>query len=105
MPWHPVPIPTRPTSDSRPPATIVDGRSIVVIRSDAAWYALEDRCSHAGCAFSEDGQIDDDGHLICDCHGSEFDVRTGAVRRGPARLPIETFAVRERDDGLEVLLP
>lgn len=54
-----------------------------------AW-AIEDRCSHADCSFSADGEVAD-GVAICNCHGSEFDVFTGEVLRPPARLPIQTF--------------
>ncbi len=42
------------------------------------------------------------GHVICDCHGSEFDLRTGAVVRPPAVVPIATFSVRIADGRVEV---
>ena len=45
------------------------------------------------------------GRAICDCHGSEFDLRTGAVLRGPADRPIAVFPVAERDGRLEVEVP
>ena len=40
--------------------------------------------------------------IVCNCHGSEFDLRTGDVLRGPAEYPVRTFAVRVVDDRLEV---
>jgi nitrite reductase/ring-hydroxylating ferredoxin subunit len=79
----------------------VDGLDMVVAAVDGAWYAVEDRCTHAGCAFSEDAEL----HrfdIICNCHGSEFDLRTGAVRRGPAERPVRTIPVRVAGDRLEV---
>lgn len=82
-------------------ALTVGGRDIVIAAVAGTWYGVEDRCSHAGCAFSEDGQLHG-ADLICDCHGSEFDVRTGAVRRGPAERPIRIFPVRLVGDRLEV---
>lgn len=80
---------------------------LLLVRLVDGWVAIEDRCSHAGCPFSSDGEVelapgDGDGRAICDCHGSEFDLRTGAVLRGPADRPIAVFPVVERDGRLEV---
>jgi nitrite reductase/ring-hydroxylating ferredoxin subunit len=104
MTWHPTSIAARLPQDPRPIPATVGGRAIVLVPWEDAWYALEDRCSHAGCAFSDDGAVED-GHLVCDCHGSEFDLRTGAVRRPPARNPVRAFEVRTRDGSLEVDVP
>ena len=31
--------------------------------------------------------------MTCPCHGSRFDVTSGAVLRGPARRPVRTHVV------------
>jgi len=82
----------------------VAGRSVLVIPAADTWYAIEDRCSHAGCAFSEDGELDGT-IVICGCHGSEFDIRTGEVVRAPAQRSIATFPTRVTDGVVEVELP
>ena len=82
------------------PLTIA-GVDLVLAAADGAWYAVEDRCSHAGCAFSEDADLAG-ADIVCNCHGSEFDLRTGAVLRGPAERPVRTFAVRVVGDRVEV---
>ena len=74
-------------------STEIDGLAILIIGDGQRWYAIEDRCSHAGCAFSDDGEIDD-LVAVCDCHGSEFDVTTGDAIVPPATLPIRTFPTR-----------
>jgi 3-phenylpropionate/trans-cinnamate dioxygenase ferredoxin subunit/naphthalene 1,2-dioxygenase system ferredoxin subunit len=79
----------------------VDGRPIVIVAAVGGVFAIEDRCSHAGCAFSEDGEFDGT-RVICDCHGSEFDIRTGAVVRPPAERPIATFPTRVTGGIVEV---
>ena len=104
MPWYRTPVAALPTATPRPIPVAVGGRSLVLVAWEDAWYALEDRCSHAGCAFSVDGAVEA-GHLVCDRHGSEFEIATGAVRRPPALVPIETFAVRVAGFDLEVLIP
>jgi len=101
MSWQPTNLAADPASTSTPRALTVGGQDVVLAWSGDAWYAFEDRCSHAGCAFSEDGEVDGT-QLVCNCHGSEFDLRTGEATRGPARLPIRIFAVRAVAGLLEV---
>ena len=94
MAWHGV----DETPDTELTALSVDGVDVLLIRLGDEWHAVEDRCSHAGCAFSTDGELDG-STLICDCHGSEFDVRSGEPLVMPAREAIRTFAVRRAGDG------
>ena len=82
-------------------AVEVDGLELVLTRLNGAWYAVEDRCSHAGCPFSSEAALEG-STIVCNCHGSEFDLATGEVRRGPAEYPIRTVPVRERGDRIEV---
>ena len=103
MPWHPTNLSAEPLPRPALVPVRVDGRALVLASVGGEWYALEDRCSHAGCAFSEDAAIEGD-RLVCDCHGSEFDIRTGAVAGPPATLPVASFAVRVIDGHLEVEL-
>jgi 3-phenylpropionate/trans-cinnamate dioxygenase ferredoxin component len=66
----------------------VDGAPMAAIRTTQGWVLTPDRCPHAQCPFSEDGELADDGTLICNCHGSEFDPRSGALLLGPAQTGI-----------------
>ncbi len=38
------------------------------------------------------------------CHGSEFDVTTGAVVRGPASAPLTVYEVRLVDGSIRIRL-
>jgi nitrite reductase/ring-hydroxylating ferredoxin subunit/uncharacterized membrane protein len=78
-------------------------RRIVVARTESGHMAFDDRCTHRGGPLS-------DGVLACDTvqcpwHGSQFDVKTGSVRRGPAGDPISTYEVAERDGRLWLRVP
>jgi len=42
--------------------------------------------------------------LMCQCDGSQFDVTTGRVLRGPATLALVTYEVREQDGEIRVRL-
>ena len=65
-------------------AVQVDGAAMAAIHTADGWVLTADRCPHAACPFTADGELADDGTLICNCHGSEFDPLTGALRLGPA---------------------
>lgn len=100
MAWQPTGIAADPRA-APSHAVALPGAVVLIVPSSGRWYAIEDRCSHSGCRFSEDGEIDG-VTAICDCHGSEFDVRDGSVLVGPAAVPLPTYPVRERDGLLEV---
>jgi Rieske Fe-S protein len=56
------------------------------------------RCTHLGCQLnSTDGE-----RLLCPCHGSEFDGRTGAVLKGPAGKPLKRVSFRMEGDYLVI---
>ena len=103
MTWQPTDITPEPVGTHAPRALSVGGQDLFVARWDGGWYALEDRCSHAGCAFSEDAEVDGP-RIVCNCHGSEFDLRTGEPLRGPATRPVRTFPTRVAEGVLEIEL-
>jgi nitrite reductase/ring-hydroxylating ferredoxin subunit len=39
---------------------------------------------------------------MCQCHGSKYDITSGAVLQGPATEPLATYAVRERAGKIQV---
>lgn len=101
MAWHRVASTDEAAAVRRWLPVAAGGQEIAVTRLGEDWFAVHDRCTHAGCPFSEEASIED-GRIVCNCHGSEFDLRTGEVLRGPAEYPVRTFAVRLGDEGLEV---
>ena len=46
--------------------------------------------------------LDDGYRIVCYCHSSEFDVRTGEVLEGPAEEPITVYPVRVEDGEIQV---
>ena len=41
--------------------------------------------------------------MVCPRHGARFDLRTGTALTLPAYLPVATYPVRVRDDGMIVI--
>ena len=70
----------------------------VLFNIDGEFYAISDVCTHRQCSLSE-GSLDGDV-LECLCHGSQFNVRTGAVENPPARTPVPSYSVRIEGDAV-----
>jgi len=89
-------IPTGGTRD----VAVDGGRALVCRVGESEVYAIENACTHdqgllgAGLLY---------GHVIeCPRHGAEFDVRSGAVLRLPAVVPLRTFPTRLSDGWVEI---
>jgi nitrite reductase/ring-hydroxylating ferredoxin subunit len=78
----------------------VGGVRVAVANVGGTLHAFGDTCTHLQCSLAQ-------GHLegtvvTCSCHGSQFDITTGAVLRGPAQEPVPSFAARVENDALQV---
>ncbi|HET7367676.1 MAG TPA: cytochrome P450 [Gaiella sp.] len=71
----------------------VGERAVCLARTDDGWLAFDDTCTHEECSLAE-GELDGEV-VICPCHGSEFDVRTGDVVTPPALDPLPIYEARE----------
>lgn len=69
----------------------VGGVRVLLTRVGEQLHAIDDTCTHAGCSLGA-GRLDDTV-VTCPCHGSQFDVTTGQVVRGPAQRPVRHRAV------------
>ena len=69
----------------------VAGTKVTVAGANGKLYAFDDACTHMGCSLMK-GRLDGTT-VTCGCHGSQFDVTSGAVLRGPARRPVRSRAV------------
>jgi nitrite reductase/ring-hydroxylating ferredoxin subunit len=73
---------------------------VSVARIGDKLFAFNDLCTHEDCQLS--AGILTGTTLMCPCHGSQFDVASGSVLRGPAKQPLTTYDVRERDGEIEI---
>ena len=73
---------------------------VAVANVAGMYYGFDDTCTHRRCSLAE-GDLD--GTVVtCICHGSQFDVATGAVQRGPAQRPVRSYQVRVEGDYLQI---
>ncbi len=81
----------------------VGGRRIVLARTEDGYVAFDDHCTHKGGPLS-DGVLSC-GVVTCPWHGSQFDVRGGSVKSGPAERPINTFRLEEAGGEVRLTVP
>jgi len=72
----------------------INGKRIVLAKTENNYVAFEDRCSHKGGSLAGGAMIC--GTVQCPWHGSQFDCTTGEVKAGPAKEKIATYSVNER---------
>jgi 3-phenylpropionate/trans-cinnamate dioxygenase ferredoxin component len=92
--------PGRAVSDGDLKAFEVEGVKIAVANVGGTMYAFGNTCTHRQCPLAK-GELEDTT-VTCPCHGSQFDVTTGAVLRGPAEEPVESYPIRVEDDTIQI---
>lgn len=81
----------------------VGDKAIALFNISGTFYALDNRCTHVGGPLGE-GRVE--GNVVtCPWHGSQFDVTTGQVIKGPARRPVSTYRVQTKGGDVLVELP
>jgi 3-phenylpropionate/trans-cinnamate dioxygenase ferredoxin component len=75
---------------------------ISVARAGGRLYAFDDLCPCAGRSCPLSGGVLTGTTIMCQCHGSEFDVTTGAVLSGPAPQPLNVYEVQVIDGSIRI---
>ena len=75
---------------------------VSVARVDDRLYAFDDLCTCADEACPLSGGLLTGTTLMCQCHGSRFDIATGAVTGGPATQPLSVYDVQEVDGSIQI---
>ena len=76
---------------------------ISIARVDGRLYAFDDlcTCSDQPCPLS--GGLLTGTTIMCQCHGSRFDITTGAVVNGPATEALNRYEVQEVEGTIQVV--
>jgi 3-phenylpropionate/trans-cinnamate dioxygenase ferredoxin component len=65
-------------------------------------YAFDDLCPCGDVPCPLSGGLLTGTTLMCQCHGSRFDVTTGAVINGPATEPLHVYEVQEAGGDVQI---
>jgi nitrite reductase/ring-hydroxylating ferredoxin subunit len=77
-----------------------EGATVAVFNVGGRLYGVDAKCTHMGGPL-ERGAVAD-STVTCPWHGSQFNVTTGAVLRGPATQPLRSYRVDAEADGLVI---
>jgi Rieske Fe-S protein len=77
---------------------LTDDKIVVTQPAKGEFKAFTAVCTHQGCTVGDVQK----GIIQCPCHGSEFSVKDGSVKQGPASKPLSEFKVKVVGDGITV---
>jgi 3-phenylpropionate/trans-cinnamate dioxygenase ferredoxin subunit len=75
---------------------------VSVARVDDRLYAFNGLCTCADQACPLSGGLLTGTTIMCQCHGSRFDITTGAVVNGPATKVLNVYEVEAVDGSIRV---
>ena len=68
---------------------------IALVNLGGEIFATSDICSHEHCELH--GGYMEGSDIVCPCHGSQFDAKSGEVKNLPATEPIKTYEVQIKE--------
>jgi nitrite reductase/ring-hydroxylating ferredoxin subunit len=78
----------------------VAGTKVNIASVGGQLHGFDDTCTHKACSLAK-GKLEGTT-VTCPCHGSQFDVTTGEVLRGPAQQPVRSRLVQIEGESLLV---
>ena len=75
---------------------------ISIARIKNRLYAFDDLCTCSPQACPLSAGLLAGMTIMCQCHGSRFDLATGSVINGPATKPLNIYEVEEIDGSVRV---
>lgn len=74
---------------------------VILTELNGEVIAFDNMCTHEECDLVY-GAVDEDDEIECDCHGTRFNVLTGAVTAPPAEIPLPIYEVQVEGDAVSV---
>jgi 3-phenylpropionate/trans-cinnamate dioxygenase ferredoxin subunit len=75
---------------------------ISVARVGDSLYAFDDLCTCTDQSCPLSGGLLTGTTIMCQCHGSQFDITTGAVINGPATESLNVYEVQEVEGSIRI---
>lgn len=93
------------TNDIKPNNMIgleIADKKILLANVNGNYFAIGDVCTHRGCSLSK-GELQGET-VVCPCHGSIFDLKTGNFIRGPTVKPEPEYELKVENDDILINL-
>jgi nitrite reductase/ring-hydroxylating ferredoxin subunit len=85
------------------PYYLVDRKlRIAIVRVADRLYAFDDLCTCADESCPLSGGLLKGTTIMCQCHGSRFDITTGAAISGPATKSLNVYEVQELEGSIQI---
>jgi nitrate reductase gamma subunit len=76
--------------------------ALAFLGTDGVPIVLSAKCTHLGCTVGN--EVDTEGRILCPCHVSYFDVKTGVPNQGaPAKAPLPRLSWAARNASGELI--
>jgi len=72
----------------------INENEILLIRLEDGFYAIDNKCPHAGCRLSYYGKISEGKRIVCTCHGAIFSLINGNVLEGPTKNSLKLYKIK-----------
>jgi 3-phenylpropionate/trans-cinnamate dioxygenase ferredoxin component len=75
---------------------------VSIARVAGRLYAFDDLCTCTDQPCPLSGGLFTGTTIMCQCHGSRFDITTGAVINGPATRALNVYEVQEAEGAIRI---
>ncbi len=77
-------------------------KKILLANINGNYYAIGNVCAHQGCKLSK-GELQVET-VVCPCHGSIYDLKTGNFIKGPTVKPEPKYELKVENDDILINL-
>ncbi len=93
------------TNDAKPNSMMglaINDKKILLVNVNGSYYAIDNVCTHRGCQLSK-GKLQGET-VVCPCHGSTFDLKTGNFVKGPTKKPEPAYELKVENNDIMINL-
>ena len=93
------------TNDAKPNSMMgvtINDQKILLANVNGNYYAIGDKCMHRGCQLSK-GKLQGET-VVCPCHGSTYDLKTGNFVKGPTKKPEPAYELKVENNDILINL-